>query len=425
MTVPLDRLYHYIESVAQDIRGDAVIIYRFYPHGSKKIEDLAHFKDYSPLDVAINPQIYCNDQEPLDYNSYLQINRPRKFKDLMIKYGVPVTERNFQTSVSIYDKWILVHSEKRSANLAMYENNRYVGVYYWAHAVIAMDWFRYARYDKIIKNAHTKKFLIYNRAWSGTREYRLKLVELLIQANLIGNCLLTLNPVEPELKIHYSNYKFNNPQWAPTCQLENYVVSKEVPSSASADYEIDDYNSSDFELVLETLFDDNRLHLTEKILRPIALGQPFLLAATHGSLEYLRSYGFKTFASVIDETYDLIEDPGQRLESIIASMKDIAAWGEVDRAKKMIEINQITDYNRQHFFSKQFNCHILNELSTNLKTAIDKIEATNTSNIFINYRIACSKHHELKLALLQLTPQHDTAKILSCARYYYNKNHID
>jgi hypothetical protein len=33
MSIPLDRLYHYIENIAKEIRGDDVLIYRFYPHG--------------------------------------------------------------------------------------------------------------------------------------------------------------------------------------------------------------------------------------------------------------------------------------------------------------------------------------------------------------------------------------------------------
>ena len=40
MNVPLDRLYHYINNIAQEIYGDRVIIYRFFPHGSKNINNL-------------------------------------------------------------------------------------------------------------------------------------------------------------------------------------------------------------------------------------------------------------------------------------------------------------------------------------------------------------------------------------------------
>ena len=40
MSIPLDQLYHYIENVAQEIYSDRIIIYRFYPHGSKNINNL-------------------------------------------------------------------------------------------------------------------------------------------------------------------------------------------------------------------------------------------------------------------------------------------------------------------------------------------------------------------------------------------------
>ena len=70
MSIPLDRLYHYIENIAEEVYGNPVLIYRFYPHGSKNLKDLQILKFYSWYDETIIPGIYCNDQEPLDYNYY-------------------------------------------------------------------------------------------------------------------------------------------------------------------------------------------------------------------------------------------------------------------------------------------------------------------------------------------------------------------
>ena len=72
MTIPLNRLYHFIENIAEKIHGDTVIIYRFYPHGSKNIEDLnvLYNKIYSWQERNKFLQVYCNDQEPLDYEFY-------------------------------------------------------------------------------------------------------------------------------------------------------------------------------------------------------------------------------------------------------------------------------------------------------------------------------------------------------------------
>ena len=42
-----------------------------------------------------------------------------------------------------------------------------------------------------------------------------------------------------------------------------------------------------------------------------------MLAATPGSLQYLKQYGFETFHGLIDESYDTILDPRERLKTIV------------------------------------------------------------------------------------------------------------
>jgi len=432
MTVPLDRLYHYIESVAQDIRGDAVIIYRFFPHGSKKIEDLTTIKNYLVVERAISPQIYCHDQEPLDYDRYSSFGNHfhhlndwdnPNIRQALIKYNVPPPNYNLCVNrFHIYDSHIIIHSEQRSSNLTKYQNNKYfIPVYYWSHAIIALDWFRYAKYDKLTKKIK-KTFLIYNRAWSGTREYRLKFTDLIIKHDLVSQCQITINPIEPELNIHYNDYVFVNKQLQPTHCLEQFVPdTTTAPSSESADYCGDDYCATEFEVVLETLFDDDRLHITEKTLRPLALRQPFILAATHGSLEYLRSYGFKTFADIFDETYDTIEDPLLRLEAIVKTMKEITLWSDQERKIKMTQISKIVTHNHNHFFSGNFVDQVTNELYTNLSEALGMLEATNTSSRFINRRKELMKYEEIK-EKLKLVESNELMKILQTARKYYDKH---
>ena len=126
-------------------------------------------------------------------------------------------------------------------------------------------------------------------------------------------------------------------------------------------------------MVLETLFDDSRLHLTEKILRPIACGQPFILAATQGSLEYLRSYGFSTFSGLIDETYDTIMDPLERLQAIVIEMKRIAQLSQKDKHKLYTELEKIASKNKQLFFSTEWQQKIIREYKSNLEVALKQL----------------------------------------------------
>ena len=126
------------------------------------------------------------------------------------------------------------------------------------------------------------------------------------------------------------------------------------------------------------------MHLTEKSLRPIACGQPFILAATHGSLQYLRNYGFCTFGDVIDESYDLIENPLDRLKAIVLAMKQITNWTKEERQYKMRVLQEITEYNKQHFFSANFFNQILNELKENVTTAVTLFNSIKSSNQWVN-----------------------------------------
>jgi len=376
MSIPLDQLYHYIENVAQKIYNDRIIIYRFYPHGSKNINELNNLHESDTwCDKIMYPKLWCNDQEPLDYEFYKTHIRPMsdvKWRSILTSVDLyrPPTNLNYHQS-SLFKKGLLLHSEKRSANLKKYQNDdELISVYYWSHAVIARDWFRYAEHVSQTKNPN-KTFLIYNRAWSNTREYRLRFAELLIHLNLQEHCKTSVNSIEPELGLHYDSHTFKNPQWRPQTALENYFPVSNAHSHYSADFDIEDYESTDIEVVLETLFDDDRLQLTEKSLRPIACAQPFILAGTHGSLEYLRSYGFKTFSDVWDESYDLVEDPAERLIQIAELMKYISNWSTDQRERNIAQAQAIADYNRQHFFSQEFFDLVTNELKTNLTSAFD------------------------------------------------------
>jgi hypothetical protein len=389
MNIPLDRLYHYIENIAQEIYGDRIIIYRFWPHGSKNIQDLNLLrKPKLWQDQVLFPAIWCNDQEPLDHEFYkvnLRDHYNGKWTSILKSIDMLHEIKNLNFApVSYWEKGLLLHSEKRSNNLEKYQkDNKLIPVYYWSHAIIARDWFRYAQHIKQQKNV-SRTFLIYNRAWSGTREYRLRFLDLLLQSGLEHECQTSVNPIEPELGIHYKTHKFKNSAWRPNHVLENFFPQNTVSSHYSADFDIDDYEATDIEVILETLFDDDRQHLTEKSLRPIACAQPFILASTHGSLKYLRSYGFKTFSDVWDESYDLIEDPKERLIRIADLIKQIANWTPEIQETNMVKARAIADYNKKHFFSREFFDLLADELKTNLKVAFDKLDQCNNYQAWIN-----------------------------------------
>jgi hypothetical protein len=423
MSIPLDRLYHYIESVAQEVHGNTVI-YRFNPHGSKKLEDLDQIRKMQWAEHTIAPSIYCYDQEPLDYAQY-QVDYQLSDADFLLQHNRvrPINLR--YKPFNVYDKCILLHSELNSVEVEKYLNNEFIPVYYWSHALIALDWFRYAQHVSFNKlDTNIKPFLIYNRAWSGTREYRLKFMDLLISHNLVSKCKTSCNAIDPELQIPYTKHQFINSQWIPVNKLEKYLEPTSATSCSSADFSIDDYNNTEFEVVLETLFDDTRNHLTEKVLRPIACGQPFLILGTAGSLKYLQRYGFKTFSEVIDESYDNISNANERMQAVINVMSTIINWSNKERQINMAKIHEIANYNQRYFFSNSFLNLITNELTENLKQGLDKLEHSNTGKKYLDLRKKLAEHTECKQILTEARhnrTRQDIAYVNKIAREYYNR----
>lgn len=380
MSIPIDKMYHFL----QDSSNDNILIYRWFPYGSKKLADLLPLEDYYVtrpwIERMTNLLVVCHDQEPLWYHQFDQqktyYQHPVTTMQNYIEQKMSKIRQQLSERFNCNDKIIIVHSEKNSKELDAYEQHGFVGVYYWCHALIARDWYRYAQHDPLLVDQgqyYKKDFLIYNRAWTGTREYRLKFSELLVHNNLVSNCMVSFCPNDGD--IYYQQHAFKNKLFAiGNTALENYYSKNTFDPSASADYVATDYNQVGIEVVLETLFDDRRHHLTEKTLRPIACGKPFLLASTPGSLKYVRSYGFKTFSDLIDESYDTIEDPSQRLTAIVNEMKRLSQLPLNEKLKLYSALNNIANYNKQKFFSDEFFCSIVDEYKTNFAQAAKSVK---------------------------------------------------
>jgi hypothetical protein len=315
--------------------SNSIVARKFLPD---KLLNYINIRNFQPI-------LLCHDQEPLNFNLYSDDS------DNMINFNVkknlekyPIENQNLRSRHcwSWQKKWVLLHSEKNSAELDKYESTgRYQGAFWWSHAVLARDWYRYAEYDQSLSYNKTDKtlFLIYARAHTGTRQYRKTFLSM-------------IQPIEQY------------------CQIGS-VDSIAVDSSSSAVYNSLDMVSTDISIVLETLFTDDRIHLTEKILRPIACGHPFILAAGSGSLKFLKSYGFETFSPWINELYDTVQDHDQRLQSIIDEMQRIATLSKKEKQLLIVNCQQIAQRNKQRFFSKEFYSQVVNELAENVRQAHD------------------------------------------------------
>ena len=87
------------------------------------------------------------------------------------------------------------------------------------------------------------------------------------------------------------------------------------------------YVDTYFSLVTETVFTYPYSFRTEKIWKPIVMGHPWIAVANRGYYRDLRSLGIRTFDSVIDESFDLIDNDQDRLDRIISIVMDVCQNG--------------------------------------------------------------------------------------------------
>ena len=262
-------------------------------------------------------------------------------------------------------------------------DNKGTQIYYFFHGFAALDWYRgyYAlNYNKSIVKQYNHDFISFNRIITNDRSYRIYFVSLLKEQGLLNHGQVSFNVTDnlfddwqDETADPNSKLSANAKQHIEhhLTDINKLVIDRaELPGSISADIprDIDAF----WHIVTETVFYYDKLHLTEKIFKPIVSKQPFMLLAAPGNLAYLRSYGFKTFDGIIDESYDSIQNNDHRIEAVVKQLHWYCNLSEHDKTDIMRAVEPIVTYNFHHFYG-EFKQIITQELVTNTKTVFREI----------------------------------------------------
>jgi len=119
------------------------------------------------------------------------------------------------------------------------------------------------------------------------------------------------------------------------------------------------YKTSAYTIVAETNYINLYFFPTDKIAKPILARRLFVVFAQWRYLKYLKDLGFRTFDSIIDESYDEIRSENDRW---------MAAWEQVvwlcnqEQEEILDKIKQICDYNYNHLMTTDWNGIVRNKL---------------------------------------------------------------
>jgi hypothetical protein len=117
---------------------------------------------------------------------------------------------------------------------------------------------------------------------------------------------------------------------------------------------IDVFSDAYLSIVTETFF-TGPLYFSEKIFNSMLYNHFFIYLGPPHSLKYLRSLGFKTWAHIIDESYDDIENPAGRLYAVTRSLIDFLSNPSDEIKKIYIENLDIINHNRNLVLSTEIN----------------------------------------------------------------------
>ena len=225
---------------------------------------------------------------------------------------------------------------------------------------------------------YEKKFLNFNRRW---RLHRPTLVALLKAQGLLDQGYVSMAPSDDNFSwstiwpniIHYHSYPYNQdfpeiveilkeheteilnlpPMYIDTDEL---IENKAIPLSSTDMY----YSNTYFSVVSETNFYttlpgfESGRFFSEKTFKPILERHPFILVAPPHSLDLLRRLGYRTFSSIINETYDIEPNDFRRLSMITNEIKRLCNLNPEELRVFLEKAREICEFNYQCLQNKNY-----------------------------------------------------------------------
>jgi hypothetical protein len=278
---------------------------------------------------------------------------------------------------------LLANSEHSDVKKLICKENNLIDWYYFFHGFAALDWYKDYQYLPLVEKQFTKVFMSLNRLVTKDRSYRLQLVGEMLARNICDQGIVSLDLedrghgvwldeiTKPHSKLSLAGKKIVYNNIRPLAG--SLIADKQDPTGdLSAKVGLDEVlymKSALFHVVSETVFFHPKLHLTEKVFKPIVVKRPFILVAAPGNLAYLKSYGFQTFDRWIDESYDQEPDNDRRIAMIATELEKLCSKSNSELQAMHAEMQEVLDYNFLHFYGK-FKEIIVDEMLTNFQNAL-------------------------------------------------------
>jgi hypothetical protein len=157
----------------------------------------------------------------------------------------------------------------------------------------------------------TNKSILFCSLIGSERQFRNFLVKTILEKVNNKNYILNYNGKELGLSSREDDIRYDFLNYNSYKNIYDYYnISSSIP--------IKIYNKCKFNLVVEsTAYEQHEFHLTEKTIKALITGIPFIIVGSKGFLSELKAIGFKTYNDIWSEHYDTISDTADRVNEII------------------------------------------------------------------------------------------------------------
>lgn len=233
---------------------------------------------------------------------------------------------------------------------------------------------------ELVQSHKPKKFSFFSRNWN---QYRLLSFIDLMQRNILTNSYFSFFNIKNVYKSDVDAYEYynlneiseyfyqalsesSNKEWKEQLtdywETNKFQIFKRMPYTLSGEQEEtgepngwqiisstfrNAFENSYFSLVSETYMGSNidTFQCTEKTIKAIIHRQPFVVYSNKDFLKRMKTYGFKSFGEFIDESYDDILNPTDKIFAINNQVTMLNDMHYVEFKKLMWDMSSVTTYN--------------------------------------------------------------------------------
>ncbi len=129
-----------------------------------------------------------------------------------------------------------------------------------------------------------------------------------------GNCIGNKALLDIDFAYERSNSRF---------EFENKFYKQILIPGTEYKYNLSHFTKNElfyntkFSVIVETEAELEEYHITEKTIKCLILGHPFVVIGTPKYLNFLHSLGFTTYSDMFDESYDNLTNLEDRMNSVI------------------------------------------------------------------------------------------------------------